>query len=290
LTVCRNKLKDLLPWYLNKTLPEDEAKKVESHLKECPECQRELEEIKLLSSAVKEHSEIFESSHIDSERLVLFAEEPKSLHANEVISIEKHLRSCPLCYEELQTLKRASFELEAIERKEKSKLAKEASVWEKITERLIWLARQPALAYIIILLLAYPAYRGLFLPSQLKMPALPIISSEKVYVLSEQTRETTEPISVFRNSKDKQVRVGVPFWADLENESYELAIKSETGQNIFLINDFTDWGNQGFFQLVLNTDSIPDGRYILIIRETNKKDSTIFSETHFPFQIIRAKD
>ena len=287
---CTNKLKEMLPWYLNKTLSEDEVKKVEAHLKECPECQKELEEINLLSSEVKVNSAIFASPHIESERLVLFCEELKSLSPDESISIEKHLRSCLYCYEELQTLKRANLELESLERGTKPKLVKEASVWEKINERLIWLVRKPALAYFIILLLAYPAARWLFRTSQPGMPSIPMVSSEKVYVLSEQTRETTEPISVFRNNKDKQVRVGIPFWADLEKQSYELIINTENGQIIFSINDFTNFGNQGFSQLLLNIDSIPVGRYILIIRERNKKDPSIFSETRFPFQIINAKD
>ena len=290
MTKCRNKLKDLLPWYLNQTLSDDEVKKVEAHLNECADCRKELGEIKWLSSGVKEHNEVIKSSHIESERLVVFSEEPESLDPDEATAIENHLRSCPSCYEELQTLKRASLELEALDRKEKSKLVQRSTVWEKVSERLIWLVRKHVFAYIIIILLVYPAGRWLFRSSQPGTPSIPKVASEKVYLLSEQTREATEPISVFRNSKDKQVRVGVPFWVDLENESYELVINTESGQTIFSIKDFTDFGNQGFFQLALNTDSILDGRYILIIRETNKKDSTIFSETHFPFQIIRAKD
>lgn len=287
---CRNELRNLLPWYLNQTLSEEEVRKVEAHLKECPKCRKELEELRWLSSGVKELSEAFVSPHIESEKLVIFSEEPESLDPNEATAIEKHLQSCPLCYEELQTLKRTNLELEALEKKDEPKFAEESSLPEKIAEKLIWLIRKPAFAYIIIILLAYPAGRWLFRSSQPGMPPIPKVASETVYVLSEQTRVTAEPTSVFRSDKDKSVRVGIPFWADLENKSYELKINSESGQIIFSIKDFTDLGGQGFFQLVLNTDSIPDGRYILILRETNKKDLTIFSETHFPFQIIRAKD
>jgi len=286
LTDCKDELKSLLPWYLNQTLSEDEAKKVEAHLKECQKCQKELEELRWLSSDVKEHKELFESPHIESEKLVTFAEDPETLSPDEAAAIVKHLQSCPLCYEELQTLKSANLELEALEKKEKPKFAKEASVWEKIAERIVRLVRKPAFAYIIVILLAYPAGRWLFY----KSPPSPKVAAERVYLLSEQTRITGEPTSVLRSDKDKQVRVAIPFWPDLENQSYELKVNNESGQTIFAIKDFTDFGDQNLFQLVLNTDSISDGRYVLILRETNKKDPNISSETYFPFHIFMAKN
>ncbi|MGB2804433.1 MAG: zf-HC2 domain-containing protein [Candidatus Zixiibacteriota bacterium] len=287
---CENKLKSLLPWYLNRTLSAEEAKKVEAHLKECPKCQKELEELRWLSSGVKEHKEVFASPHIESGKLVIFFEEAETLATEERTTIERHLQSCPLCHEELQTLKRANLELAALEKKEEPKFVKEASVWERISERLTWLVRKPAFAYIIVVLLAYPAGRWLFSPSQPGMPPVPKVACERVYVLSEQTRVTAEPISVFRSSEDKEVRVGIPFWTDLDNHSYDLRINDESGQTIFTVKDFTDFGDQGFFQLLLNTDSIPDGRYNLILRETNKRDPATFSETYFPFQITKAKE
>jgi len=286
---CTNRLKEMLPWYLNKTLSEDEVKQVEAHLKECPECRKELEEIIFLSSEVKVNSEVFASPHIESERLVLFCEEPKSLSPDESISIERHLRSCLYCYEELQTLKRANLELKSLERETKPKLVKEASVWEKISERLIWLVRKPVLAYIIVILLAYPAASWLLRSPKSGESIVPKVAFEKVYMLSEQTRTTVEPTSVFRKTKDILVRVVIPFWADIENESYNLAINDENSKSILAIKDFTDFGNQGFFQLVLNTDSISDGRYTLVVWGTNKKDPAISSETNFPFQIITMK-
>jgi hypothetical protein len=290
MTECNDELFELLPLYINGSLSSEEKSKVEEHLRNCPKCQKEIEEIRWLSSGVKEQEEVYASVHIEPEKLVIFAEEPKSLNPDEITFIEKHLSSCSECYEELQTLKRANLELEALERIKITKPAKEVSVWEKTTAGLIWLVRKPALAYFIILLLAYPAARWLFRPSQSGTPPIPLVSSEKVYVLSEQTRETTEPASVFRDSKDKSIRLSIPFWADLDNQSYELVINTEKNQTIFDYKNFTDFGNQGFFQLVLNTDSIPDGRYVIIVKEKNRKDPTIFSETRFPFQIVRAKD
>jgi hypothetical protein len=40
------------------------------------------------------------------------------------------------------------------------------------------------------------------------------------------------------------------------------------------------------FQLALDTDSFPDGRYILTIKEIDKENPAISSEANFPFQIV----
>ena len=290
MTDCKNELKSLLPWYLNQTLSDDEAKKVEAHLKECPMCQKELEELRWISSGVKEHKEVIVSPHIESEKLVLFSEMPENLDPDEAAAIVKHLQSCALCNEELQILKSANLELKALEKKEKPEFAEEAPVWQRLAERFIWLIKKPAFAYIIVILLAYPAGRWLFKESPPGMLPIPKVAPEKVYVLSEQTRVIAEPTPVFRSDRENNVRVGIPFWPDLENQSYELVISSESGENIFAMMDFTDFGDQGYFQLVLNTDSIPDGGYVLIIRETSKEDPSISSETYFPFHIIMAED
>lgn len=281
---CKDKTRELLPWYLNRTLSEDEAKKVEEHLEECLMCRRELEELRWLSSEIKELDETPVSPHIRSEKLVIFAEEPEKLSSEEITAVEKHLDSCPSCLKELQVLRSVNLELKTQEKKVGEKLAEEPSVFEKIAERLIWLVRKPTFAYIIVILLAYPAGRWLLGPSQPKMPA---VFSEKVYMLSEQTRVPTEPTLVFRSDKDKTIRIGIPFWSDLDNYSYELVIRNERGESIFTIKEFTKFGDQGFSQLALDTDSFPDGRYILTIKEIDKEDPAISSEANFPFQIAK---
>ena len=281
---CKDEIRELLPWYLNRTLSEEEIRKVEEHLKGCSRCQRELKELSWLYSGIAQVGKAEKSFHIESDKLVLFAEEPEKLSQEQLTSIKEHLQSCPLCYEQLQTLRNVNLELEEQEKK-KLKFIKELSVFEKIGERLFWLLRKPAFAYVIVVLLAYPAARWLFAPSELQI-LIPKVAPEKVYVLSEQNRITAEPISVFRNKEDKLVRIGIPFWPDLDNYSYEFVIKNESGESIFTSRGFTDFGEQGFFQLALNPDSFSDGSYVLTIKEIDKKNPEVFSETNFPFRIV----
>jgi hypothetical protein len=281
---CKDRINELLPWYLNRTLPQDQARKVEAHLKVCPKCQKELEEIKWLSSEVKAVGEISASPHIQSEKLLSFTEEPERLSPDERVSIEKHIKSCASCYKEMQTLKSVNLELQAKEKEEKPEFAKKSSFAEKIAESLVWLVRKPVFAYVIAILLAYPAARWLLRQPQ---SSIPPVAPEKVYMLSEQTRTPAKPTIVLRDKNDRLIRIDIPFWPDLDNNSYELMIKAQNGQTIFEIKSFAEFGSQGISQLVLNSDSFSDGSYILIVKEINRKDPTLSSQTNFPFRITK---
>jgi len=48
----------LLPWYLNKSLEQDELQQVESHLRNCILCHRELVALRKLAAAVKQSSDL----------------------------------------------------------------------------------------------------------------------------------------------------------------------------------------------------------------------------------------
>lgn len=48
----------LLPWYLNQSLEQDERRQVESHLRNCILCNRELVALRKLASAVKQSSDL----------------------------------------------------------------------------------------------------------------------------------------------------------------------------------------------------------------------------------------
>lgn len=49
--MTHNEIKELLPWYAKRTLAEDENNLIARHLRSCPDCERELEDIGMLLSA-----------------------------------------------------------------------------------------------------------------------------------------------------------------------------------------------------------------------------------------------
>jgi hypothetical protein len=54
---------DLLPWYVNETLPDGERRTVEAHLAECPRCREEIVTCRRLEEAIRETREIVPSVH-----------------------------------------------------------------------------------------------------------------------------------------------------------------------------------------------------------------------------------
>ena len=139
--------------------------------------------------------------------------------------------------------------------------------------------RRPAFAYLIIILLAYPAAKWL----------LPRLSPADVYVLSEQTRTPQEPTQVLRSEKEEEITLRVPYWPGLAGRRYQLRIEDESGLSLVVLQNFSDFGDRGYFYLDLSVKYLPDGRYFLIVKEISKEDAGVFEETRFPFMLITAE-
>jgi len=59
----------LLPWYLNGTLEPKEHRKVENYLAVCSECRLEMEELKIIQSAVIESNETISGQKVEDRRI-----------------------------------------------------------------------------------------------------------------------------------------------------------------------------------------------------------------------------
>jgi anti-sigma factor RsiW len=100
---------ELLPWYLNGTLDDDERREVHGHLAGCESCRQALEDTRLAWQIYDQH--------VPSEALVAMAwgEAPEGYGSDSVEVLERHLRSCPECAAELE-LARTSRGLEEDDR------------------------------------------------------------------------------------------------------------------------------------------------------------------------------
>jgi hypothetical protein len=56
-TGTHRQIKLLLPWYANQSLPSEEMRRVENHLRDCPACRRELANLENLAQALTEMPE-----------------------------------------------------------------------------------------------------------------------------------------------------------------------------------------------------------------------------------------
>ena len=163
---CKQKeIAELLPWFVNGTLPEADRDKVQSHLQSCKDCQAAAKEIKSFSLQLQTHKESFLSEHILSAKLVQYAEARNELSPDDQKNINAHLKTCSQCSQELKTLEKVNASLMESQRGLFYKQVKEK--FENLFSNPIV---KPALAYIIILLLLYPAYLGIFKKRQVSEP------------------------------------------------------------------------------------------------------------------------
>lgn len=75
---CSQELRELLPWYANGTLTEEERAKVTAHLARCARCQRELRELQHIKELVALSVE-----RVPEPSEELFAQTIERIHAQE---------------------------------------------------------------------------------------------------------------------------------------------------------------------------------------------------------------
>lgn len=86
--------RELLPWLLNGTLEPQEREDLRTHLKDCEDCRRELEE-------TRQAMDVFQQ-HVPAGDLIAHAEGREAELPQSVV--DAHLESCPECAEELTLL------------------------------------------------------------------------------------------------------------------------------------------------------------------------------------------
>jgi serine/threonine-protein kinase len=153
---CVNELKELLGDYARGVLAEEKAALVREHLKECPDCRSDLEQIRLLRKGFARLAE----EHIPIDLLLEYHHSGKTspmlASRSEWNSerIEAHLSICGQCQGELKTLAAVREELEAGEKTYPEKPASER--WSFFPSRKLWYAVPAAAALILMVLLNLP--------------------------------------------------------------------------------------------------------------------------------------
>ncbi len=127
-------------------LEADAAAKLRDHLAECAACRRERDFIEVLVEELREGGEEILAGHPDVEDLAAFGLGDTPMESERRAGIECHLRICRHCREELDLVRRAA-------RAAYPTAAKRPGSWRN------WLV---AALLLVIVALAWPAYRGIF--------------------------------------------------------------------------------------------------------------------------------
>ena len=195
---------------------------------------------------------------------LIHAYELKILRPEDNELFEIHLLECEHCFHDLNSMEKV-FEIMATDTDIKYILKGEAEekptregTWRKIWKYL-WpdtnLLLKPALAYFVILLLAYPSYLGLRFRE-----ADNIRQVQTLNLIPE--RSVAKPVKT-----GDDILLSFVFVEAEAGRSYGITIKSDDKNIIFQDNDFTDFDQYQTGRLLLPAKKMKPGNYSLIIED-----------------------
>lgn len=270
------------------TLGRDDSSAVRAHLASCSRCRevvRENDEIgRFYRSALGE-----ESLHPSAVELTAFAEgelEP-SLRA----TIQSHLDRCGECGQIVLVLEKVQMDVDSpgLAHKVREFLASLASDWRRLWRGLPLWVRGPVPAYLLVLLLMYPAYIGFSGRSNLE-DRMGELSTPKLL-----PPPTTLDSEIERGPNERPVRIDhrdgrtvLTFFVPIAPDLYRYQIVLRRGASTILsVPDAQSFDSIGTFVLFAPEGSLEPGDYQLRVEEIDRQSGATVSVASFPFAIER---
>lgn len=270
----------LLLWYAAGALGEEEAAQVAGHVADCAGCQALVQESKELAQIYRSASGT-ESPHLSPETLVRAASGEASGEAvADVSDARRHLAGCDECRQIVSVLEKVQSEEQDSSDVERFGAGIRA-IWAGFVKG-PWM-KSPLPAYMLALLLLYPAYRGLLGGGANQTPHL---LSPPLPVASETERGPSETLlRVEAGSEQTVLTVFVPIAPD--RYRYELELRTREGRRLFFAEDAPSFDGVGTFALTLPGDFLGPGGYELRVGEWERDGREMAKEYVFPFSVER---
>ena len=148
---------ELIPWYANGTLEEEERRLVEEHLGVCAACRALLDDARSFSSGMRSAQASELREHIDARLLTDYVERPGSLEPETLRFVEARLEACETCREAHARLVEVAHALDAGRRAPLVEVERRPlleRLWSFLASTVLRPA--PALAYLLALALLVP--------------------------------------------------------------------------------------------------------------------------------------
>lgn len=217
-------------------------------------------------------------------KLTAFAN--RELPAEEMLSIRRHVERCGLCDWALTSLKDFDSALVG------------ASKSPGFRFPLRFLLR-PSFAYLLVLALVYPAYRGIFQQHQRivylpgTVPRQPVVArqlhSAHVYDLGEATAKrgsspysTLREITVDNSEQFLVLHFYIPVHPD---HVYRMEIRRETASQTIVSAEIRSQDPLGNFSVVAQTSLFSNGDYLMVVEEIEKRTGIPIDRYHFPLHV-----
>jgi hypothetical protein len=200
---------------------------------------------------------------------------------SDVGDARRHLETCGECREIVSVLEKVQKEEEGASDAEPIG-ERVRAVWADLDRfmKLGWM-RSPVPAYLLALLLLYPAYRGLIGAGAQPTPQL---LPPPIPIASETERGPAEtPIRVEAGSERTVLTVFVPIAPD--RYRYRLELRTQQGRRLFVVDDAQSFDGVGTFALTLPKGFLGAGVYELRVGEWERDGTEPANEYVFPFSV-----
>lgn len=247
--------RELLLWFAAGTLTGQEAAVAEKAIAECERCREAYRVDRLVAESARASQELSE------------------LSPEELLSLAASSR------QDLSHISAGDREIVSILRQVEGEEVKRRTSWLEILrgfgDKVI--SMNPAWAYLLILVLAYPAYRGLR-PEGIGGPR---VLGQPV-ALGDLARASSAEAGMVRAGDDTVVTIFVPVNPTYR---YRLAIRSESGLTIYRAENATPFDGIGTFAVLLPASSLAAGRYEILVDELRESDSEPLNVYRFTFSM-----
>ena len=206
------------------------------------------------------------------------------LSEEECEQFEIHLLECERCHDLLNSFERQTSLLRTSRRvkafidetlsEESGAKSPVSRIWKHLWPKVPFVLR-PAVAYLLILLLAIPAYQGL------RKPVVLTVREFKQTIHLSPTRAATRPL---KKSSSDNVLLTFQFDGYRSGGTYQIVIESEDGVVIYGNNEFSSFDEREIGSLSLAISEMKPGRYRLIISHPRSDPALVSQEYLFSIE------
>jgi hypothetical protein len=278
----------LLLGYTAGSLDHEESARVAGHVERCPRCREMVRENESLIQVCRAAKELT-SRHPSSEILTLLAEGPAD--TPDMIEARAHVENCGECLEVVSVLEKVGADLSRQEEPKrpgesmKEALAQGPTFWRRAV---LWFS-SPVPAYILVLLMVYPAYLGLVgigrLNSRLTVLESPTLLAPPVALETGRERGREEPRLTIDEDEGRRV---ITFFIPIAAERYLYRAElTRRGGRVFYDEDAQSFDGIGTFALYLPEGALAPGDYELRVEEIERQSREVANVIEFAFTLTR---
>jgi hypothetical protein len=276
-TICEDEA--LLLAYAAGSLDEEQSGRVAQHVGRCAKCQEAVQGNEALIRVYRVFQK-HEVAHPSSETLVQLVQDPAE--TSELVAARAHVDVCSECLDVISVLQRVETDLDR-----ESDTESKPGFWRKwltAARASHWLA-SPLPAYVLVLLLLYPAYVGLIGSSgRLDSFEEPALLSPPVALESGRERGAEVPrLHIDRSGRHRVVTFFVPIAPQRYRYRVEL---TRRGERIFYADEARSFDGIGTFALLLPEGTLESGSYTLRVEEVDKQSRETANVIEFVFELV----